>query len=258
MNVHGSVREAHIGFPRFFNIGGFWINSYKFFLIIGIYVGVATSAALAESAGRSPLAVGLAATASAFLGLIGARLYHLLIHARYFFSAEARHLRWDVRGGGWGVFGALITFVPASFGTASLLGMSPATLWDYMSGGVLAGGFWIRLGCVFNGCCVGRETRSLLRVRSHDVNGTRKSRIPVQFLEMVWWLIGGAAFVTVWPLPLPPGSYALGVLAWYGTGRFFLEPMREEVDVVFGRVPINQLVAALLAVSAGAALIARL
>jgi len=46
-------------------------------------------------------------------------------------------------------------------------------------------------------------------------------------------------------------------LAWYGAGRFFLEPLREQSDVVFGRVRIDQVVAALLALGAGGVLIFR-
>jgi prolipoprotein diacylglyceryltransferase len=155
------------------------------------------------------------------------------------------------------VFGALLTFVPASYVSAWIVGESPLTLWDFMSAGVLAGGFWIRLGCVFNGCCVGRPSNGFLRVRLHDVHGHYKSRVPVQYLEMIWWLVGSALFLMVWPAPLAPGNYALGVLAWYGTGRVFLEPLREEVDVVFGRIPINQLIAAALAIIGGALLLLR-
>ena len=47
---------------------------------------------------------------------------------------------------------------------------------------------------------------------------------------------------------LVAGSYAPGVLARYGAGRAWLEPLREDVERVFGRVPINQAIAALLAV----------
>ena len=87
--------------------------------------------------------------------------------------------------------------------------------------------------------------------------GVSKPRIPVQFMEMAWWLIGFVAFIMLWPGALPPGSYALAVAAWYGVGRFFLEPLREWSDVVFGRVRIDQVVAALLAIAAGGALIIR-
>ena len=107
---------------------------------------------------------------------------------------------------------------------------------------------------MFNGCCVGRETKAPLSVPLHDTRGVSKPRIPVQFLEMAWWLIGLAV---LWPGALPPGSYALAVLAWYGVGRFFLEPLREQPDVIPGGVRIDQVVAALLAVAAGGGLIIR-
>jgi phosphatidylglycerol---prolipoprotein diacylglyceryl transferase len=84
-----------------------------------------------------------------------------------------------------------------------------------------------------------------------------KPRIPVQFMEMAWWLVGLVGFIILWPNVLPPGSYALAVTSWYGVGRFFLEPLRERPDIVFGRVRIDQVVAALLAIAAGGALIIR-
>jgi prolipoprotein diacylglyceryltransferase len=91
----------------------------------------------------------------------------------------------------------------------------------------------------------------------HDTSGVRRRRIPVQFLEMAWWLLGGIGFIWLWPRSFPPGNYALGVLAWYGLGRFFLEPLREAPDLVAGRVRINQCVAAALVLGAGGALLAR-
>jgi phosphatidylglycerol---prolipoprotein diacylglyceryl transferase len=155
------------------------------------------------------------------------------------------------------LFGALIILVPASLIAASWLDIPAARLWDYMGAGVLAGGFWIRLGCVFNGCCVGRASNSLLRVTLHDTHGLKKPRVPVQFMEMGWWLIGLSAFLLIWPSVLQLGSYALAVLTWYGVGRFFLEPLRESPDIVFGKMRINQVVAALIALGAGSVLIVR-
>jgi prolipoprotein diacylglyceryltransferase len=250
MTTQPLTQHPRIGFPRFFNIGGAWINSYRVFLIVGIYVGSLTAAALAQSLGHSPLRVGLSAMTCALFGLIGARIYHVLVYASYYLTRRARHRIWDVEGGGWSVFGALLTFVPAAVVVAWLIAVPLPDLIDYMGGGVLAGGVWIRLGCVFNGCCVGRQTRSRLGVRLHDIYERRKTRIPVQFLEIAWWLLGGVIFLTLWHRPAAPGSYALGVLAWYGFGRFFLEPLREAPDLIFGVVRINQIVAGALAAGA--------
>lgn len=248
----------HPRFPRELNIAGYWINSYKVFLIVGLSVGTITTAALADYAGLSPLRVGLGAMACAVAGLAGARIYHVLVHARHYLRDEPRSTLWDTTRGGWGVFGSLMTFAPTALLVAWMLEMPPARLWDYMSAGILTGGFWIRLGCVFNGCCGGRETSGKLGVRLHDVRGVCKRRIPVQFFEMAWWLLGAIVFAALWRYDFPVGSYALGVLAWYGFGRFFLEPLREQSDVVFGIVRINQVVAALLALAAGGAILVRM
>lgn len=244
-------------FPRYFTFLGFSVSSYKFFLCVGIYVGTLATATLASSSGLSPLHVGLAAMACALAGLIGARAYHLLVHAPAYMRQGSVSALWDSREGGMGVFGALITFVPASLVVAAWLDIPAALLWDHMGVGVIAGGFWIRLGCVFNGCCVGRPSGSPLSVILHDTQGVKKRRLPVQFLEMAWWLVGLVAFLLLWPSALRLGSYALAVLAWYGVGRFFLEPLREHPDILFGQIRINQVVAALIALGAGGALIVR-
>jgi prolipoprotein diacylglyceryltransferase len=236
---------------------GWSISSYKFFLCVGIYVGTLTTAILASSSGFSPLRIGLAAMACALAGLIGARAYHLLVHAPAYFRRGSVSALWDSREGGMGVFGALITFVPASAGAAAWLNMPAAALWDLMAGGVLTGAFWMRLGCVFNGCCGGRPSELPISLILHDTRGVKKRRLPVQFLEMAWWLMGLVAFLLLWPSALRPGSYALAVLAWYGVGRAFLEPLRELPDIVFHRIRINLVVAALIALGAGITLILR-
>jgi phosphatidylglycerol---prolipoprotein diacylglyceryl transferase len=245
------------GFPRFFTFWGHPVSAYKFFLCVGIYVGTLTTAALASSSGLSPLRIGLATMACALAGLIGARLYHLIVHAPSYLRESSLGALWDTSRGGFSVFGALVTLVPASFAGAAWLQIPGAVLWDHMAAGVLAGGFWIRLGCVFNGCCGGRPSSARLGVRLHDTYGAMSGRVPVQYLEMAWWLVGLAGFLMLWPGVLRLGSYALAVLTWYGVGRFLLEPLRECPDIVFGKVRINQVVAGLLAAGAGCALIVR-
>ena len=246
------------GFPRFFAIAGCSVNSYKVFLAVGICVGTLVTAVMADVSGLSPLLAGSAAMVSALAGVIGARVYHVVVHAPVYFTSDSPRALWNRDAGGLSVFGALLTFIPASFATAALAGIPAGALFDDMAVGVLAGGFCIRLGCVFNGCCAGRETASAFGVLLHDTRGVRKRRIPAQFLEMAWWLLGLAAFLGLWPRDFPTGSLALAVLAWYSAGRFVLEPLREEPDIVCGRVRINQLVAALLALGAGGALIGML
>jgi prolipoprotein diacylglyceryltransferase len=248
---------AQPGLPRYLRVGGMSVSSYKLFLCIGIYLGGLSTAALAEHSGHSAARFGFGAMTCAIAGFAGARVYYLLVHAHAYGHGGSHRALWDSASGGWSLFGSLLSFVPASIAVAALLGVSAAVFLDYAAIGVLVGGFWIRLGCVFNGCCGGRETRSFIGVRLHDVSGVRKRRIPVQLLEMAWWLLGAVLFLSLWPRPFPPGSYALGVLSWYGTGRFFLEPLRENSDIVFGFARIDRLVAAVLALTAASLLVIR-
>jgi phosphatidylglycerol---prolipoprotein diacylglyceryl transferase len=246
---------ASPGFPRYFNIGGHWVNSYKFFLCIGIYAGTVVSAAVAERSGLSPLRMGLACLACAISGLVGARIYHLLVFAPHYWRQRSWAAVWDSTRGGWSIFGALLTVAFTSFLLAALVRIPAAVFWDHMITGIVFGGIWVRLGCVFNGCCEGRETTAWYGVWLHDTRGWRRWRIPVQFMEIGWWILAGAGLLWLWPRSFPPGTYALGVLAWYGLGRFWLEPLRGTPDLVSGWVRINQVVAGLLALAAGCGLL---
>ena len=245
-------------FPRYFKIGGYWVNSYKVFLCIGIYTGTLLSAAMAQGSGISPLRMGIGCVSCAILGMVGARLFHLLVFARLHFVGHAANPFWaevwNPKRGGWSVFGGLV-IVPFSFLLADWLSIPVAVYWDHMIFGIVLGGVWTRFGCVCNGCCCGKPTTQWYGVRQHDTHGRHKRRIPVQWLEIGWWLLAGAELFALWPFSLPPGSYALGVLCWYGLGRFFLESLREQPDLVAGRVRVNQVVAALLALVAGGTLL---
>src|SRR5262245_21821772 len=191
MNSYWPMPAMSTGFPRYFSTCRTTVNAYKVFLCIGVYVGSLVTAALADSSGMSPLRIGLGAMASALAGLIGARLYDLLVHAPVYRKQLSWCALWDRNRGGWSVFGALLTFVPVSFGAARLLGVPAALFFDHVGLGVLAGVVSIRLGCVFNGCCAGRESVGRLGVWLRDTQSVIKWRIPVQFFEMGWWLLGG-------------------------------------------------------------------
>jgi prolipoprotein diacylglyceryltransferase len=254
MSSHLSAAEMVPSFPRYFKIGGHWVSAYKVFLCLGIYTGTLVSAAVAQGSGISPLRMGMGCVACAILGMVGARLFFLLVFARLYANERFWAEVWNPQRGGWSVFGGLV-IVPFSFLLADWLGIPMAVYWDHMVFGIVAGAVWIRFGCIWNGCCGGKQTTKWYGVRQHNLRGTRRRRIPVQWLEIGWWLLAGAGLSGLWPYSFPPGSYALGLLSWYGVGRFWLEPLREQPDLVAGRVRINQVVAALLALGAGGALL---
>ena len=209
-----SRADSGPGYPRYFRIAGQWVNSYKVFLCVGIYIGILVSAAVAQSSGIPPLRVGLGSLALAIIGLAGARAYHLLVYHPRYFGRNASQSVWNSKDGGWSVFGAFLAMAPCSFAVARLLDVPANVFWDCLGAGILAGGFWVRLGCAFNGCCGGRETRGWCGLCLHDTGGVRRRRVPVQLLEMAWLLLGGIGFIWLWPKSFPPGNYA--GLVWTG------------------------------------------
>lgn len=241
--------------PRYFTIWGHSVNGYKVFLCIGVYLGTLVSAAVAERRGVSPLRMGAAALVCGLLGIAGARIYHVSMFARRYLSERSWTAVLNAKDGGAAVFGGLFLIAPLSFSVASLFHIPVVAFWDYLSAGIIVGGFWVRCGCVFNGCCAGRETRRWYGVWLHDVRGVRKRRTPVQFMEMGWWLLGVGAYAWLWRRAPPPGSWTWGLFLWYGFGRFWLEPLREVPAIVAGRVRINQIVAGVIAVVGGCAFV---
>jgi prolipoprotein diacylglyceryltransferase len=248
--------DALPGFPRYFRIAGYSVNSYKVFLCIGIYVAILASAAVGARSGIPPLRLGSGLVLCAIVGMLGARLYHLVVYFRHYRRSGLGLTSRTTAESGWSVFGGLL-IVPFSLVLPSLIHIPFAVLWDYLAIAIAIGGALIRLGCVCNGCCVGRESAGWLAIRQHDVHGIYRRRVPAQWIEIAWWLLACAGLAWLWPLH-PPGSAGFAVLGWYGVGRFWIEPLREQPDVVLGRVRINQLVAALLAIAAGAGLLRNL
>lgn len=227
------------------------VSTYKLCLGAGIYFGMCASIITARRTEINSVRLGLAELACAVLGLIGARIYHLILFRSRRSMAVDSVKPWDASSGGGGLFGGLVAIVFVSPAMALLAGLSFGIFWDYLSIALVLGVIWGRFGCFCNGCCGGRETVSwFLGLRWHDHRGEIKKRIPIQLLEIGWMLLSLGGLVYFFPRPHPEGAVALGVLAWYGAGRFILEPWREEPDII-GSVRINQVIAGAIALGAG-------
>ncbi len=249
-----SPRTAPTAFPRYLRIGRHRVSSYKACMIVGLISAVLISAAVAERSGVSPFRMGVGALAVAVSGLLGARLYHLAVFYPRYREIGLRGVAWDPARGGGSVFGGLAA-VPVALAMGLVLDIPVGLFADSLALGIAVGGAWIRLGCVFNGCCGGRPSDGWLALPQHDTRGVRTRRIPVQWLEIGWWLAAALALSCLSPAALPAGSRALGLLTWYGAGRFALEPLREQPDRLWNGWRVDRAMAALLALAAGAGLI---
>ena len=236
--------------------GGHWVSAYKVCLCIGIYAGTLVSAAVAQGSGISPLRMGVGCVSCAIVGMVGARIFYLMVFARLYANERFWAEVWNPKT-------RRLVCVWRSDHRALFLSCWPtgcdipvAVYWDHMIFGIVAGAVWIRFGCICNGCCGGKQT-----TKWYGMEPTRypRYRVCAEFRcngsKLAGGSLAGAGLLGLWTHSFPPGSCALGVLCWYGLGRFWLEPLREQQDLVAGRLRINQLVAALLALVAGGALL---
>jgi phosphatidylglycerol:prolipoprotein diacylglycerol transferase len=214
-----------LALPRSVTVAGYTVNSYRLCLAVGLYSGLVASTLVARTDGIPVVRFVPAALFVAATGLIGARLY-------FFVATFGRVVRersvvaWRRSEGGMGVLGGLVV-VPASVIPQLVLDIPLGVLWDHLGIAIAVGGAIIRFGCICNGCCVGRPSAAWWAVRQRDLSGGVERRLPVQWLEIGWWCMAIAGLAMLWPRAFPPGSYGMGVLAWYGAGRVWLEPLRD-------------------------------
>ncbi len=238
------------GFPHVIRFGEQRVSTYKLCLVAGIYFGTLTCAAVAKRNGIDPMPMALATVGCAMAGLVGARLFHLMLFAKRYREGGFFQRAWNTSQGGAGLFGGLVVIVLLSPLAARILRLPFGIFWDYLLISMVMGAIWTRLGCFCNGCCGGRETSARFGFRWHNHRGERKKRIPVQLLEIGWIALACGALIYLFDKPHPAGALALGVLAWYGAGRFLLEPLREEPDIAFS-ARVNQVIAAIVSLIAG-------
>ena len=171
------------GFPRVIPFGERSVGIFKLCLVAGIYLGTLTYAAGGERNGIDPIPMALATVGCAMAGLIGARLFHLMLFARRVPEGDSFKALGTVLGGA-GLFGGLVVIVLLSPLAARILRLPFGMFWDYLLISMVVGALWTRLGCFCNGCCGGRETSKPFAFRWHNHRGERKKRIPVQLLEI--------------------------------------------------------------------------
>lgn len=241
--------------PRSLLVGQHPISTYKICLSLGITAGALVSASVAQTAGDSPLRMGMASVSCALVGLVGARLLHLWLFRRLATSGRWWLASDNSASDGASFFGAVGAIALWSWFLCTWLQVPLASFGDRMIGGLIVAAIGMRLGCVCHGCCGGLPTSRWYGLTMHDLSGRRERRIPVPWLEIAWWLLAALVLIAVLPLALAPGSSALSVLAWYGLGRFLLEPLRQKPDLLAGRIRIHQLLAAVLALLAVAGLV---
>jgi phosphatidylglycerol---prolipoprotein diacylglyceryl transferase len=201
------------------------ISSYTAMQYVGLVLGVFAGCVAARASGLDPLRVYFATVLLIIPALIGARLLFVAGEWRYY----RRHpqLIWSHADSGCRMYGAVPAMLVCSLPLLRALYLGFGAFWDVSVFTILVGMIFTRFGCLLNGCCSGRASRSWIGISLPNHMGIWEKRIPNQLLEAVC-AAGLLALAIAIRRQLPfPGALFLVMVLGYSVVRFGMEFLRE-------------------------------
>jgi prolipoprotein diacylglyceryl transferase len=193
------------------------------------------------------------------LGLVGARLYHVATDWSTRFAGHWERIP-QVWEGGLGIYGALLGGIIGAAIAARRYGVALPVLLDCIAPGAAFAQALGRFGNYFNQELFGGPTRLPwgleIAVQNRPAGYVQYATFQPTFLyESLWCILVGVVVLAVsrrawWRLP--GGTLLCLYLALYSAGRFFIEGLRIDPAHEIGPFRLNQVVAAVVFLVAGA------
>lgn len=155
-------------YPILLKTGPFAIHSWGVMLAVSVLFGIWFSSRRAERRMLVPEHVSNMAIYAVLGGIVGARLYYVVLHFEEFrdnLSSIINPFEGEVFGlGGLVLYGGLIGAIGASFFYFRRKRICFLEYADVIAPSAGLGIFLTRIGCFLNGCCYGRPTESPIGV----------------------------------------------------------------------------------------------
>ena len=247
----------------FFDLGPFRIHAYAICILIGIFLATAvTSRRLTKRGGEPGVVLDIILWAVP-LGIVGARIFHVLTHPDDYFGA-GKNL-WEVFAvwnGGIAIFGALIGGAIGAYIGCHRAGIRFWSFADAVAPALLLAQAMGRLGNWFNHELFGLPTTLPWGLEIESTNAAFPVGLPAGTLfhptflyEIVWNLVGVAVILILErKFRLRWGTAFGAYLIWYGAGRSVFESIRVDASEIFLGLRTN-VWAALFAVVLGLVII---
>jgi prolipoprotein diacylglyceryl transferase len=243
----------------YFDLGPFRIHAYAICILIGIFLATALTSRRLTKRGAEPGVVLDIILWAVPLGIVGARIFHVLTHPNDYFYDGANLLDvFAVWKGGIAIFGALLGGAVGAYIGCRRAGVRFWSFADALAPGMLLAQAMGRLGNWFNHELFGLPTTLPWGLEISSDNPAFPVGLPAGTLfhptflyEIVWNLVGVAVILILErKFRLRWGS-AFGVyLIWYGAGRSVFESIRVDPSEIFFGLRTN-VWAALFAVVLG-------
>ena len=250
MNVLATALHASIPSPSFsfFDVGPFRVHIYALCILLGIVLAVWMTSSRLTARGGKPGAVLDIVLWAVPLGIVGARIYHVLTHVNDYFYPGADLLRtlyiWE---GGNAIFGSLIGGAIGVYIGCRQTGIRFWAFADAVAPAMLVAQATGRLGNWFNHELFGLPTTLPWGLEIEVTNAAFPKGLPATTLfhptflyEIIWNLVGVMLILALERrLNLRWGRSFAVYLIWYGLGRSWFESIRIDPSETFLGVRSN-------------------
>lgn len=232
-------------YPVLFSIGGFSVFAYGVFLAIAFAVGVY---GLTREAKRVNLPEEKFLDMSIWImvaAIVGARLLYILIELPTYLAAPLTIF--SVRSGGLSFHGGLIAGIIVGLGYTRRHHLPQGKVADLVAPYLALGYAIVRIGCLLNGCCFGRQTAVPWALPAAYLDST--PRHPTQLYAFVAGLL--IFVILMWRRNKIHfhGQLFLEFIMLYSIYRFVVEQFRE-VSAYAGLLTLGQAASLVGAVAA--------
>lgn len=232
----------------------FSIHTYALCILLGIVLAVIITSRRLTKRGAEPGVVLDIALWAVPLGIIGARLYHVLTHPDDYFYEGANVWNpfqpgaiWNIWEGGNAIYGSLIGGAIGVLIGCRFTGIRFWSFADALAPGLLVAQATGRLGNWFNHELFGMPTDLPWGLEIESSNSAFPAGLPEgtlfhpTFLYEIVWNLAGAALIIFLErrINLRWGKAFAVYLIWYGTGRAFFEAIRVDPSEMFLGVRVN-------------------
>lgn len=227
---------------QYLQIGPLRIFYYALCILFGIAAAAIWTTDRLEKRGGERGAVIDFTVWAVVLGILGARLYHVLTHFGDYFGEGKPVLEifafWN---GGIAIFGALLGGAVGVWIASRITGIRFASFADALVPGLLLAQCFGRLGNWFNHELFGGPTTLPWGLEISPTNpafpiGLAEGTLfhPTFLYEILWNLLGIFVLLAIEKKWRPRWGKFFGMyLIWYGLGRFLIEGMRVDPSFVF-------------------------
>jgi prolipoprotein diacylglyceryl transferase len=232
----------------------FNVNTYALCILLGIVLATIMTSRRLTKRGAEPGVVLDIVLWAVPLGIIGARLYHVLTHPADYFYEGANVWNpfepgaiWNIWEGGNAIYGSLIGGAIGVWIGCRMTGIRFWSFADALAPGLLVAQATGRLGNWFNHELFGMPTDLPWGLEIEATNPAFPAGLPdgtlfhPTFLYEIIWNLAGAALIIFLErkINLRWGKALAVYLIWYGTGRAFFEAIRVDPSEMFLGIRAN-------------------